>query len=248
MQVPTKKTPVARSIDLGLYARAMLAKFPQNAVLTKLGTKMGTAIHALDSAQHAYALAVRALIVPRVNVRFADYSSDAAVRATMRAAETADGMKNGKIVSAVFPDGVTPIVRPVGATQVKEMRDLEGRLEAVTSFWPGAAAEKAKIADQRAKYEAALEERRDGMQAASDLRAKRDAAREDFLDVYSVTSSRVKAEFPRNRPMQDLFFDEIDAGADDAGDDETDTPDALAGGGAPAAPAAPPAPQGAAPA
>lgn len=240
MQIPTKKTPVSKCVELGTYSQAMLAKFPANTVLTALSTKVATATTALSGAQQAYAAAVLALIVPRVNVRFADHSSDAAVRASMRSAETADGVKGGKIASAVFPDGVTPIVRPVGATQVKEMRDLEGRIEAAMGIWPGAGPEKVKIMNERIGYETALEQRRAALQAASDLRAKRDAAREDFLDVYAVAAARVKAEYPRNRQMQDLFFDEIDAGPDDSGDDEADASGAPEGNAAAAVPAATP--------
>ena len=45
------------------------------------------------------------------------------------------------------------------------------------------------------------------MEKTADLRAKRDAVREYFLDVYAATAFRVKAEFPRNRASQELFFD-----------------------------------------
>jgi len=211
----------------------MLALFQANATLTALSTKMGAATGALAAAQGAYAEAVVALIVPRVLVRFADHVSDAAVRATHRAAEAADGGKGGKIAGAVFPDGVTPIVRPVGSTQVTEMRALEGRLEAAMGLWPGAGPEKAKITDERVKYETALAARRTAGEKASDLRAKRDAAKEDYLDVYAATAARVKAEFPRDRAMQDLFFDKVSDAvvADTSSDDEPDADDAPAGGG-----------------
>jgi hypothetical protein len=209
MQIPTIKTPVSKCIELGLYAQAMLAKFPANPALTALSAKMGAAATALSAAQSEYAAAILALIAPRVDVKFADYSSDTVVRQTMRSAETADGGKNGKIARAVFPAGVTPIVRPVGATQVTEMRALEGRLEAAMTLWPGAAAEKGKVMEERVKYESALTARRTAMEKAADLRAKRDAAREDFLDVYAAAAGEVKSEFPRNRQMQDLFFDTV---------------------------------------
>jgi hypothetical protein len=45
-------------------------------------------------------------------------------------------------------------------------------------------------------------------------------AKEDFLDVYAEIAARVKAEFPRDRKMQDLFFDDVTfAGQDTPADD-----------------------------
>ena len=223
MQKPTPKTSVSKCIALGLYTPAMLANFPQNAVLAALASNLTGATDTLAAAQQAYAGAVIALIPRRVAVRFADYASDKAVRALQRQAEIADDKKNGKIATALFPGGVTPIVRPVGNTQVTEMRSLEGRLEAAAAIWPAALAEKAKITAERTKYEAALAARRTAMEAAADLRAKRDAAKEDFLDVYSSTADRVKAEFPRDRATQDLFFDKVSDAP--VADDEDDTDD-----------------------
>lgn len=224
MQLPTPKTPASRCIALGLYSQAMFAKFADNPVLVGLSAAVTSATTGLTSAQSAYAQAVVAIITPRVAVKYADFTSDRAVRAAQRAAETADGEKFGKVATAVFPDGVTPIVRPVGQTQCDLMRALEGRLEAAASIWPGAMAEKAKITAERTTYEASLAARRTAMEVASDLRAKRDAAKEDFLDVMAAAAGRVKEQFPRNRAMQDLFFDRVtDAAAidDDAEDDET---------------------------
>lgn len=239
MQRPTPKTSVSKCIALGMYAQGMLAQFPDNPVLAELAATLGAATAALSAAQGTYAAAVLAIIAPRVKVRFADYSSDKVVRSVQRAAETADDGKNGKIASAVFPDGVTPIVRPVGQTQCDQMRALEGRLEAAMALWPAAGAEKAKVAAERVKYEAALAGRRDAVEAAATLRAKRDVAKEDFLDVYAATASRVGEQFPRQRAMQDLFFDQVTDAvvADEAADpgDDTEPP------ASPAPPAPPPA-------
>ena len=100
MQLPTPKTPVSKCAALGLYAQTMLGQFPANPVLAALSTTLGGATSALTAAQLAYAEAVVALVVPRVLVRFADHTAGLAVRAPQRAAETADGVKDGKIASA----------------------------------------------------------------------------------------------------------------------------------------------------
>lgn len=44
------------------------------------------------------------------------------------------------------------------------------------------------------------------LRAVEDRRARRDAAKAQFLDVYAQVAAGVKAEFPRNRQMQELFF------------------------------------------
>jgi len=227
LQLPTPRTPVSKCIALGLYTAAMLGKFSANPVLGSIAATLTTATNGLTSSQKAYADGVIALIPLRVGVKFVDYRSDKAVRALQRQAEVADDKKAGKIGTALFPDGVTPIIRPVGDTQVTEMRALEGRMDAATSLWPAAPAEKAKITAERAAYETALNERKTGMHTSADLRAKRDAAKEDFLDVYASTAARVKAEFPRDRAMQDLFFDRVTDAV--VADDEDATDEAAPG-------------------
>jgi hypothetical protein len=203
----------------------MLGNFPQNPTLTSLAATLEAATAALASAQNDYVAAVMALIARRVAVRFADFASDRVVRSVQRQAENADDKKNGKIASALFPNGVTPIVRPVGQTQVNEMRSLEGRLDAAEGSWPDALTHKAKVTAEREKYEATLDERKAAMATVADLRAKRDAAKEDFLDIYAATAGRVKAEFPRDRDMQDLFFDKIaSAAVDDEEEDDDEAP------------------------
>lgn len=179
-------------------------------------------------------------IEQRTGIKYADHVSDKVVRGVQRQAEIADDKKNGKIGTALFPGGVTPIIRPVGNTQVIEMRALEGRIEAAGALWPGAMPEKAKIMAERIAYETALTERRTAMETAADLRAKRDAAREDFLDVYAATAARVKAEFPRDRAMQDLFFDRVTDAvvAEDAAADADEAPGAEGAVPGPATPGA----------
>ena len=234
MQLPTSKTPVSKCTALGRFAAAMLGKFTNKPALLSLAASIAAATDSLEAAQGAYAGSVLALVIPRVGVRYNDYVSDNVVRALQRQAEMFDGKRGGATGSFLFPDGVTPIVRPVGKTQVDAMQLIEGRLDALAS-WPDAAAEKAKLSAARASYAAALSDRDAAMLATAALRAKRDAAKEDFLDVYASVAAKVKSEFPRDRPMQDLFFDKVTDAvvADDEEPADDPTP--------PAPPAPPPA-------
>jgi hypothetical protein len=212
MQLPSSKTPIATCEASSLYAETMCSKFPERTVLIELATSLREARTALTQSQTAYRAAVLALLPLRVEVRFVDYLADLRVRRTFQKAELADGKRGGKICAQVFAKGLTPIVKPVGATEVSEMRSLEGRLEAAAAHWAEAAAEKAEITALRERYEGALVARKAGAAKAADLRAARDAVKEDFLDVFAIAAARVKTEFPRDRAMQDLFFDRINAG------------------------------------
>jgi membrane protein involved in colicin uptake len=92
----------------------------------------------------------------------------------------------------------------------------------------------------RAHYETALKQRKEAGQNASNKKAARDTAKEDYLDVYAQVAARVKAEFPRDRAMQDLFFDTVsDAGSpiEESGTDEDDIGDTGSAGDAPGGPA-----------
>ena len=220
MQVPASKTPIARCVQLALYSGQMLSRFPQSPTLQQLGARMDSAGALLDDLQAKYIAAVKIIVRARVDVRFADWSSDNIVRMGQRVAELADGRVGGTIASRLYPGGITPIIKPIGATQVQEMRDLESRYDVLAATWPQAATEKDKVAAARKSYEDALGARRDALQNANNARTARDLAKEDFLSVYSEIASRVKAEFPRDRKMQDLFFDEVSTSVHDAPADE----------------------------
>lgn len=209
MQLPSERTPTPKCVELGAYSQRMLGKFPDNAALSPLSHQVGATTQALAQAQAIYDGAMLQRTAARVEVEFASYSAVRHVRTLQRLIELADGVKKGKLASSVLPDGVTPIVRLVGASQVTELRALEGRLEAMSSEWEAAAGEKAKIASERQRYEEALALRRSAFEDVEDLRARRDAAKQQFLDVYAQVTAHVKAAFPRNRVMQDLFFDEL---------------------------------------
>jgi hypothetical protein len=229
LQVPASKTPIARCVQLALYSGQMLSRFPQNPNLQQLAARMDSAGAILDDVQAKYIASVKTIVRSRVDVRFADWSSDNVIRMAQRAAEIADGKVGGTIASRLYPGGITPIIKPIGATQVQEMRDLESRYEVLSATWPQAASEKDKITTARKSYEDALGARRDALQNAGNARTARDLAKEDFLSVYSEIASRVKAEFPRDRKMQDLFFDEVSSAGQDTPADEPTAEAAPAG-------------------
>lgn len=70
-----------------------------------------------------------------------------------------------------------------------------------------------------------LEARASAMQKTGALRARRDAAREDFLDVFADIAGRVRSAYPRNRAMHEVFFDRISGGGGRGRDDDDDPAD-----------------------
>lgn len=225
MQNPTKNTPVTKCLDLSAYAARMLSKFPGTPALAPLAGKLTTAAQALEEAQAKYAAAVREILPSRVDVKYENFVSDRRIRVTQQKAELADGVKGGRLSSQAFPEGSAPITRLVGLSQVEHMVKLEGRLAALEPLWPDALTEAKAIGQHHVDYQKALDGRTSAGQAATKLRAVRDVAKERFLTAYAEITSRVSAEFPRDTPMQDIFFDDVRgrSAAEQADDPEAGT-------------------------
>jgi hypothetical protein len=225
MQTPDKTTPVSKCLELAPYATRMLGKFPGNVRLNSARAKLQASANALENAQNDYEAAVKSILPARVDVRYENYVSDRRIRLTQQKIEIADGRRRGPIAELVLPNGSAPIVRLVGASQVAAMIDLEGRLAASAVFYADAAAEQAAIEEHRQRYQAALDGRDNAGRLARNLRAVRDATRAQFVLDYAQVTTLVKTEFPRDRFMQDLFFDDVRsksalAKADAADDDD----------------------------
>jgi hypothetical protein len=215
MQTPGSKTSPDKCIRLSLYAQRMLGKYPQNLVFVDAADKLKVSTDTLDAAQKAYMQAVLDIILARVDLKFADVEADREVSNLQRRTVLADGEAGGPIEAAVFPEGSTAIVKGFGQTEIDSLSALEGRLHAQKDNWNDALKEEATIADYRSKYEGALAARASAKKNARDLRAVRDAARESYVTTYTKVTFLVKAEYPRNTKMQDLFFDVVER------DDET---------------------------
>ena len=209
MQTPSVGTPVSKCVELATYSIRMFGKFSTNTVLAALAAEMTTVKNHLVSTQNDYEVAMQDILPARVDVKYENYVSDRRIGQTRQKAEMTDGKKGGRIVTLVFPNGSSPITRLLGDSQVTAMANLEGRLEAAVSLWPEAATEKADIARYREAYQTALRHREAVGQNVRDKRALRTAAKEVFILKYVEITNRVKAEFPGDTAMQDLFFDEV---------------------------------------
>jgi hypothetical protein len=197
----------------------MMDQFPDNIELSTLSAKLVSARDKLKQADAHYEDAETKMLPARVSVMFINYAADEGLKQAHRFAQLADGEQRGPYVTHLFPDGTNAITRLTGDSQVKEMRNLEGRYDGLISRWNDAQSEKAKVTQWRERYETALAFRSSALQAVHDARAARDLAKEDFLDTYAEVANRVRALFPRNRKKQDLFFDVVT----ERGNAETET-------------------------
>lgn len=229
MELPNGSTPIPRCETLSVFTQEALRRYaavfksePELAArLERLASSLGVGTGALLAAQGTYRGAVVALVPHRVNVKLTDLRSAEVVQSVKRAAEEA----GAAIAEAVFPGGVTPIIKGYGASEVAALRTLEGRMAAAAS-WTDREAQLARIVEVRELYEKALKDRADAMIEAAGKRAIRNAVKEDFLDAFATVAAAVKGEFTRDRKRQDVFFDRVSArkasAEDDADEDDTD--------------------------
>lgn len=206
MEVLSMKTPVGVCLARAGYTLRMMAKYPQYPVLGELSPRLAAGRSELARAERAVQDAEEVLMLARVDVKFEDHASDEWLRGLQSQAQVADGHKGGRIATTLFPDGASEVTRRQGPPQVKLMREVEGRLEHLTT-WPDAPAHHAALVVRRTSYETALDARTEGERGITRARAARDAVKVRFLDLYSEIAARIQAEFPRNRRMQELFFD-----------------------------------------
>jgi hypothetical protein len=226
MQLPDANTPIARCDALSRYTQAALrgygpvfdAPADVTAKLVALAASLGASTDALNVAQDAYRKSVLGLIAVRVGLKLVDLKADEIVRSVKRAADDA----GGDVSAAVFPDGITPIIKPVGPAEVDALAALAGRIQAA-SKWAVKDAQHARIIGVHAEYKAALEGRKAGMAEAASKRALRDAAREDFLDTFAAVAGGVRSTFLRDRPRNEVFFDTVRVNR--SVEDATDEPD-----------------------
>jgi hypothetical protein len=218
MQPPARNTPIDRCESATRFAESAILQYVESFeppaetadALRAQAAALLTGRVSLTTKQSEYRTAVLDAIASRVAVLMVDLRADAVTRSAKRAVDDA-----GKDVAAmVFPEGVTPIVKLFGQSEVDALIALEDRILAVKGRWSEAMATHARIVEVRTRYETALRNRTTALNFASSKRALRDAAKEDFLDTYARVASAIKGLFPRDRVMQDIFFEDVRASGD----------------------------------
>ena len=218
MQHPARNTPIDRCESATRFAESAILQYVESFeppaetadALRAQAAALLTGRVSLTAKQSEYRTAVLDAIASRVAVLMVDLRADAVTRSAKRAVDDA-----GKDVAAmVFPEGVTPIVKLFGQSEVDALIALEDRILAAEGRWSEAMATHARIVEVRTRYQTALANRTTALNFASGKRALRDAAKEDFLDTYAKVASAIKGLFPRDRVMQDIFFEDVRASGD----------------------------------
>jgi hypothetical protein len=209
-------------LDLGRYHLAALA---QSEGTKPLAGAFQPAHDELQTAAQARVQAEKEMTAVRVAVRFAENALERAIRETALVAHTVDNnATSGPAFKALFPDGLDPELRPVGASQVDAAVALRTRLDTQ----PAAAKVKAQVMDEfdraLAGFRAALAARMSGEAKVSQARAVESGARERFVSAYDSNIGAIRQMFPRERGRQDLYFDEVVSSHPGTSESGGDTP------------------------
>jgi hypothetical protein len=226
MRLITMATPVHKCREAADHAVHMLAKFPENPRLSELSRRLGQGFLTLETAELALQAAERAAVRTRIDVRYENHVSDLCMRRVKNQVEAQDAYRGGRVTTLVS-DGTPDFTRLQGQAQVDAMRAVELRLAGAQDIWPGATVEQAKVAEYRVRYEVALDAREQDKRTIGETRVNRNTAKERFVQLYAEIASLVKAEFPRDRRMQNLFFLDLSRPQAGAPDDELDDGDEL---------------------
>jgi hypothetical protein len=210
-------------LDYGLELVAGLQLFPETQDLAPGFDQLNTELSQAHDARRAHRAP---LVKARVAVRFANFTTDQAIRSCAKAAEIADGGRRGPIFDALFPKGVGPVVAPMGVRQIKPTEDLIDRLakskhSAVIPF----------AAEWTPKLEAALATLTAAAAALEAARATHDDAFRDEVGLRDEHRRRVdrlmgetRAAFPGDRVRQNLVFPVLEEASPPVIQDEPDAP------------------------
>jgi hypothetical protein len=175
----------------------------------------------------------RPLLEARQDLRFANYTVDAAIRSFHRTCEIADGGRRGPITTAAFPDGVSTVVAPAGAKQVKPLKDLIDRV--TTSRAGGVAAlrdaELPKLHAAITTLETSVAAYEAARRAYYEAFTTELAIRDDHRLAVDRLMGQVRATFPGDRERQDVIFPDVDVakGRGEGGDTDPPPPDGPTG-------------------
>jgi hypothetical protein len=180
-------------------------------------------------AQHEKRVALRKPVLKaRTSLRLVEYRVDRTIRAAWNAAKTADGGRRaaGPITSALFPEGLSPVINPKGRKQHQPTVDLIDRL--ALAKVPGID----EFRDEWMPFlgaalkdlEAAIAECEATAVAYGKAFKAEKALREQHYNEVDRVMGLVRAAFPRDRETQDVIFPPVDTAGRMAEEDQGDEP------------------------
>jgi hypothetical protein len=227
MRLITMTTPVDKCLEVADHAVHMLAKFPEKPRLGEMSRRLAEGSQNLETAELVLGATERAAVRTRIDAIFENYTSDLCMRRVKKQVEAQDAHRGGRVTTLVS-EGTPDFTRLQGKKQVDAMRAFELRLVGVQDIWAGAPAELAQVVEHRVRYESTLDVREQSKRVTEQARVNRNTAKERFVQLYAEIASLVKAEFPRDRHTQELFFINVHRlPAGDGTDDDLDEGDEL---------------------
>lgn len=208
----------------GVELHAGLMQFPE---------MEGTAaeVLAVNDALHAQVQKRLGLLVPVVKarsaLRFAEYHVDSVLRSAFHAAQVEDGGRGGRIVQAVFPDGIREATQPVGRAKIKHTKSIVERLshlnisgidEYRTTWLPKLEAALIQLDSAITTHKSATLTHQEAFAQEQTLRAAHYEVIDKVLDI-------MRAAFPGDQHMQDVIFPLLQR-APSKQDDEPESDDA----------------------
>ena len=195
----------SQRIAYGLDLQAGLDQLPET---RPLAAEFGALNEDLIRARAARDPLLVDLSRARARARFANYGFDDVLRQVAVACEAADGGKRGAVFGAVFPDNLTCVITPAGASQAKTGEAFLRTFEATGV--PGVAAVREawlpKVTAALTELKAALAARDEAVAGLAVARAREEALCEDHELALERVMGQVRTLFPRRRDLWDAIF------------------------------------------
>jgi len=180
-------------------------QFPETAALADHLTAQN---QALDNLRLAREKKQRDLMRLRVLLRLADYNWDQTVRSFSHAVEITEGGSRGALHRALFPNGISAVVTPTGASQVttaKAMVDLLNASKAINvdkvrNEW------QPRLTDALTKLTTAANDRDTATREVGLMRVNEEALREDHAVLVDKLAGEVRALFPKEPKRWEVIF------------------------------------------
>lgn len=210
--------------DYGIGLQAGLQVFPET---LPLAPPLGQINDDLDDAHVTRRGLRKGVLQASAALRFANFEVDQMIRMTHHGAQNADGGRRGPITAALFPDGVSAVVDPKGAEQIKPTEELVDRfqrskLAGVTALGASWLPQIQPALDRLRAAASAHQAATAAYQAAFREEA---ALRDEHLRQVERIMGLVKAAFPGDRARQDVIFPEVARGKRVVEDDAEDEDD-----------------------
>jgi hypothetical protein len=210
--------------EFGVELGAGLSQYPETQPRAVTFGKVNVAL----LAQYKARLDLREpLLLCRANMRFSCLRTKRAIRGLFNAAKQADGNRRGvgPIATALFPEGISPIVKPRGRNQMKPLKDLINRLAlAKTAGIDDFRTEQLpKLQAAQKDFEAAIAQY-DAAKEAHDLAFQAEKAlRDQHYDEVESVIGFLRSTFPHDREVQETIFPPVDR-SDSVDDTHADEP------------------------